>query len=211
MRQLIVAIGCFVIAGTACGQTMYKCQVDGKTTYSGQPCAAGTEAKRIRADAAPSPSDADARREQMMRDYDAMRAREAQADADHAAAQAEVARGASDREARSEQAKAEARANEKILVHTPQGWLRLTPKEAAQREAQIQAKREALAAANARRPAPTDDDITTSRTPAFATCNGGQCTDGAGNVFQKQIGSPNNYTGPKGESCYRTGNAISCF
>ena len=48
---------CLFFASSVGAQTMYKCQVDGKVTYSGIPCSGASEVKKIKADAAPTPED----------------------------------------------------------------------------------------------------------------------------------------------------------
>lgn len=56
MRSLILLCA-VALAGNAGAQTVYRCTVGGKVTYSGTPCANGDE-RRLRPDAGPSQEDA---------------------------------------------------------------------------------------------------------------------------------------------------------
>jgi len=54
MKRLLLA--CLVFASSASGQTMYKCQVNGKIEYTDKPCGGATELKKIRPDAGATPT-----------------------------------------------------------------------------------------------------------------------------------------------------------
>lgn len=54
---LMVATASLLLAASAQGQTMYKCQNSGRTEYSDRPCNIGVEMKRMAPDGGPTPED----------------------------------------------------------------------------------------------------------------------------------------------------------
>jgi hypothetical protein len=77
MRRILTV--CLFFASSVGAQTMYKCQVDGKITYSGTPCFGGSEVKKIKADAAPTPEDQARAQERAQTDRERSQAQDQQA------------------------------------------------------------------------------------------------------------------------------------
>jgi outer membrane murein-binding lipoprotein Lpp len=117
----IVVLACLLLAGSASAQTMYKCQVNGKTEYSDKPCV-GAEVKRIRPDAGPAADDQ--ARAQMRLQNDRRRyLGDTEPSQGGQLTSMPPPRVADDPE------------NEKVLVHDRSGWDRKTRKQIAAEEA----------------------------------------------------------------------------
>jgi hypothetical protein len=114
MKKIVLT--CLLLAGSVSAQTMYKCQVNGKTEYSDKPCA-GAEVKKIRPDAGPSPEDQ--ARAQMRLDNDRVRYLN----------EAEPSRAG--RVASMPKPRTADPDDEKVLVHDRSGWDRKTRKQIA--------------------------------------------------------------------------------
>jgi hypothetical protein len=117
MKKIMLA--CLLLAGSASAQTMYKCQVNGKTEYSDKPCA-GAEVKKIRADAGPTAEDQ--ARAQTRLENDRLRYLD------------EAQPSRSGRVASTPTPPAADPDNEKVLVHDRSGWDRKTRKQIAAEE-----------------------------------------------------------------------------
>lgn len=118
MKKIVLA--CLLVAGSVSAQTMYKCQVNGKTEYSDKPCV-GAEVKKIRPDATPSAEDQ--ARAQIRLQNDRRRYLDESAPSQGGQVVSAPTPPAADPD------------NEKVLVHDRGGWDRKTRKQIATEEA----------------------------------------------------------------------------
>lgn len=143
MRSLVV-IALLGLSIQAAGQTMYKCQIDGKIQYTDRPCTSGVEVKRMAPNGGPTPEDrarAQMRVKAELQRFDEQERADAAARARQAAEQrARRAREAT-ASAESDRARFE---NERVTTHGPDGWDR---KPRGQVEAEQRAKAAGRAAA----------------------------------------------------------------
>lgn len=202
---------CLLLAGClssgVAAQTMYKCQANGKVEYSSKPCPAGSDAKRLQADAAPSAEDQAAARDRLRRGVERQEA--AEASQREAAARATAASLANARAY--DRARQPAPAPERHLVHTGKGWERMTAEErTAYESARAAQRQEAADRATAAAIAQGSKPIPTTPIGPAGWCTSAGCTDSAGGAFTGAAGLPGRYTSPSGGSCYRSGSAIYC-
>jgi len=147
MRVLVLVLALLLFSEFASSQTIYKCQVNGRTEYSGSPCHSGKEVKRMAPDGGPTPED---RARARMR-FQAQLAEQRQVQASGRSADLQnpgvVDLNATRRTVgRSSDSTVSARDNEKVLTHDISGWDRKP-------RGQVQAEQEARATAAA--PPPT--------------------------------------------------------
>ncbi|GIK88059.1 MAG: hypothetical protein BroJett026_35400 [Betaproteobacteria bacterium] len=120
MRSLIPAL-LILAASAAEGQTIYKCQVDGRVAYSGSPCYTGVEVKRMAPDGGPTPEDRARARMRVEAELRQQRTKEADERA-IAANRAAYAAAQGERDETRKARRTAAQDNEKILTGDISGW-----------------------------------------------------------------------------------------
>lgn len=118
LRLAFALTGLALMTANAMGQSLYKCQAGGKTTYSDRPCESGTQ-RTISADGGPTAEERAAAQIRLSREL----ARQSIQDADNAArieAQDQVT--AAQQAAVPRQPAPDPRANERVMTHSSRGW-----------------------------------------------------------------------------------------